>query len=102
MTIASRATLKGKFEDGDTPLGSDFTDWLDSFIHVSDSTAQSVASPLTVTTLGATTVSAATMEVKTFIINAEVTATVSAAASAAKYILITSSGATFWMPVFAT
>jgi len=60
MTIASRVTIKADFENGDRPQASDYADWIDSFLHLSDSTAQSVTSPLTLGTVGITTVSAQT------------------------------------------
>ena len=143
MTAQSRTTLKAKFENGDTPPGSDYTDWLDSYLHLIDVSAQTIASPITVTTMGATTVSAATVSAQrvnasamtvvanisaaslnlsgklttssitvtgivsgatghfgALVMNSEVTASVSAAASAARYISIQSSGVSYWMPVY--
>lgn len=47
MTAKSRANLKSVFEQGDTPQGSDYADLIDSFLNLSDSTAQTVTSPVT-------------------------------------------------------
>ena len=157
MTVLSRTAIKGLFEDGDTPQGSDYSDWVDSFVHLTDSTAQTVTSPMTLGTVGATTVSAAlvsannvngsaanfstvsaqrivasacvfqtvtfvqlsaqrvngsaatflatvsaaTIHTNTLIINSDATAAVSAAASAARYVLVTVSGTSYWLPLFA-
>lgn len=142
MTIQSRTTLKSTFENGDRPQGSNYADTFDSFLHLTDTTAQSISSPITVTTLGATTVSAATVSANdvngsaasftkieaatvsaqrvngsaaTFlgtvsaatvhlgqlIVNADATAAVSAAASAARYVQVRVSGVNYWMPLFA-
>lgn len=64
MTAQDRPTIKAKFEQGDTPQGADYVDWIDSTLFIVETTAQSLASPLSVTgALGAsTTVSAATVE----------------------------------------
>ena len=43
MTITSRVTLKSKFQTGDKPGGSDYANWIDSFLHLTDTSAQSVA-----------------------------------------------------------
>lgn len=48
MTTQTRATLKGNFEDGDVPSGSNYTDLIDSFVSLSDTTAQTIASDLVV------------------------------------------------------
>ena len=100
MTVQSRSTLKATFEDGDTPAGSDYTDLMDSFVHISDTSAQSVGSPLVITTMGATTVSAANMEVTNLTLVAEVTSAVSAEASANRFIKVISSGASYWIPAY--
>jgi hypothetical protein len=42
MAIRDRTYLKGKFENGDYPVQDDYHDWLDSFIHVNDTIAESV------------------------------------------------------------
>ena len=55
MTAQTRSTLVGKFEQGDKPQGSDYVDVFDSFVSISDTTAQAVASQLTAPTLVATT-----------------------------------------------
>ena len=47
MAVKSRATLKGNFADGETFTGSNAADWIDSYLHLTDSTAQSVQSPMT-------------------------------------------------------
>jgi len=63
MAAKSRANLKAVFEDGDSPQGSDFEDLIDSFVSLTDTSAQSLASNLTVPVLGATTVSAGSTHV---------------------------------------
>ena len=47
MAIQSRVALKALFENGDTPEGDNYADWLDSFLHLTDTSAQTVASPMT-------------------------------------------------------
>lgn len=54
MTAQSRATLKAEFEDGDVPDGTNYADLIDSFLSLIDSTAQSVASPITVPSITVT------------------------------------------------
>ena len=61
MAAKSRANLKAVFEDGDSPQGSDFEDFIDSFISLTDTSAQSLASNLTLPGVAATTVSAGTV-----------------------------------------
>lgn len=46
MTAQTRPTNISRFEDGDTPTGSQFADLVDSFVSLSDTTAQSVSSDL--------------------------------------------------------
>jgi hypothetical protein len=60
VTAKSRANLYAAFEDGDRPRGSDFEDMIDSFLSLTDTTAQSLAGNLTVPNLGANAVSAGT------------------------------------------
>mgnify|MGYP003144544205 CR=1 FL=1 len=55
MTSQTRTVLKALFEDGDTPAGSSFADWIDSMVAIADSTAQAMTSDLIVPTLNATT-----------------------------------------------
>ena len=47
MTIKSRVTIQNLFQQGDKPQGSDYADWLDSFLHLTDASAQSITSPVT-------------------------------------------------------
>lgn len=62
MTQQTRAVNKARFEQGDTPQGTDYVDLIDSYLSLADTTAQAMSSPLAVTgALGATTVSAATV-----------------------------------------
>lgn len=61
MAAKTRANLKLAFETGDTPDGSDYTNLIDSFISLSDSTAQTMGSDLTVVDLIATEVVAVTV-----------------------------------------
>lgn len=48
MTAQSRATLKANFEDGDTPTGSNYADLIDSFVSLTDASAQTLSGPLVV------------------------------------------------------
>lgn len=43
MTAQSRATLKSKFENGDVPTGEDFGDLIDSFVSLTETSAQNIA-----------------------------------------------------------
>ena len=71
MTAQTRPVLTANFQQGDTPQGSDYVNVFDSFVSLSDTTAQSVLSDLvqtqaiitkaSVATLEATTVSAASL-----------------------------------------
>lgn len=55
MTSQTRTVNKGRFEQGDTPQGSDYVDVFDSFLSLADTTAQTVTSQITVPTLNVTT-----------------------------------------------
>jgi len=57
MTQQTRTTNKGRFEQGDTPQGSDYIDLIDSYVTLADTTAQTMTSDLSVPTLIATEVS---------------------------------------------
>lgn len=46
MTSQVRSNLKGIFEDGDSTSGSNFSDMIDSFVAISDTTAQTMVSDL--------------------------------------------------------
>lgn len=64
MTAQNRSVNKARFEQGDTPQGSDFTDFIDSYLALTDSTAQSVASHVTLSGgVATTTVSANALKV---------------------------------------
>lgn len=56
--IQTRTTLKGYFDNGDTITTTAMGDLIDSFVHLSDTTAQSLNSDLTVPNLVATNISA--------------------------------------------
>jgi hypothetical protein len=77
MTAKSRSALKSAFETGDIPDGTDYADLIDSFLNLSDTTAQTVTSDIS---LGAG------------ITFSQVTAAVSASASANTYIKISYNG----------
>ena len=47
MAIKSRVTLRATFETGDKPGGSNYADWIDSFLHLTDTSAQAISSPVT-------------------------------------------------------
>ncbi len=55
MTAQNRVTNKGRFEDGDTPTGSDYADLIDSFLSLADTTAQASTSDISAPKLIATT-----------------------------------------------
>ena len=80
MTIQTRSTLKGVFETGDTPDGTNYADLIDSALNLADTTAQSVSSPVTITgALGATTsVSAVSVEASAATFTTVLTGTLSA------------------------
>ena len=44
MAITSRVTLKSAYETGDKPQGSDYVNWIDSFLHLTDTSAQAISS----------------------------------------------------------
>lgn len=69
MTAQSRATLKAKFETGDTPTGTDYEDLIDSAANLVDASAQTFASNLVIPEAIISRVSAA---------DANITGTVSA------------------------
>lgn len=56
--IVSRTTLKGYFDTGDTLTSAAMNDLIDSFVHLQDTTAQTLNSDLTIPNLIATNVSA--------------------------------------------
>lgn len=47
MSAKSRANLRAAFETGDRPDGDDFADLIDSAVNLTDTSAQSIASPIT-------------------------------------------------------
>jgi hypothetical protein len=49
MAITSRVNLKNSLEDGDTLTGDNLANLIDSFLHLSDTSAQTVAGPVTFT-----------------------------------------------------
>lgn len=63
MTAQNRDTLKTKFEQGDTPQGTDYEDLIDSALNVADTSAQSVASAIFTPELQATHASAGSINV---------------------------------------
>ncbi len=48
MAVQNKTTLKGYFEDGDQPTGSNFTDLVDSLQHVSSDTLQTLTDGSTI------------------------------------------------------
>ena len=70
MTAQSRTNLKSRFENGDTPQGTDYTDLIDSFVSLVDTTAQTLSSNLIVPTLIATEVSAQTLNIENISVSA--------------------------------
>jgi hypothetical protein len=49
MAITSRVNLKSSLEDGDTLTGDNLANLIDSFLHLSDTSAQTIASPVVFT-----------------------------------------------------
>ena len=49
MTITSRVTLKSVMEDGDILEGDNLANLIDSYLHLTDTSAQTVTSPVTFT-----------------------------------------------------
>ena len=58
MTIKSRTDLKALFETDDVPTATDYTDWLESFVSLSDTSAQAILSPISATKVTTPLVSA--------------------------------------------
>ena len=96
MTIQSRATLKGHGDTGDVPTEANRDDLIDSFLHLTDATAQTVEGAvsftgnLTITTLatGMATAAAAGGTVHTV------------PTTAAGYLTVQVSGRTVAIPYF--
>lgn len=63
MTTRNKASLTLLFEQGDTPTGTDFADFIDSQVNVAETSAQTIASPLTATEFIAPRVSATNVNV---------------------------------------
>ena len=100
MTSQTRVTLQALFENGDVPTGTNYTDFIDSYVSLIDTTAQSMNANLTVPVLVATTVSAGAVYSDTLFVSgaSQLTGTTSAAALFADSITvsgITSAGAMF-------
>lgn len=83
MTAQTRAVLKSNFETGDIPDGDNYANLIDSFVSLSDTTAQSLSSSLEAPTVIAATVSAGTAYADTLIVKtAQVNGNVSASSGA--------------------
>ncbi len=92
MTAQNRVINKARFEQGDTPQGSDYADLIDSYLSLADTTAQSLASPLSVAgALSVSTgVSAASAEFGSLDVTGNITSsTLSAATMSANTLGIT-------------
>jgi hypothetical protein len=75
MTARARATLKTAFENGDVPDEDDYEDLIDSSLNLTDSSAQTMTSKLTVSGgLETTTVSAVTVRASSCTLTGSVTA----------------------------
>lgn len=61
MTTYNKATLKTFFQTSDIPDGSDYANFIDSYVNVVDTALQSMAGPLYTTELDTSIVSAATI-----------------------------------------
>lgn len=105
MAIKSRATLKTTFSTGARPGGSDYSDFVDSFLHLTDTTAQSVAGTLAVPTMnvGTVTVTAGINLSAGVGVATDVSAgNVKLSASCAGYFKLTLNGVVVYVPYWAS
>lgn len=96
MTAQTRSTNKGKFNVNDVPSEADYADLIDSFLSLTDTTAQSVTSPMTVS--GALTVTSFASAMVTAAASGGTVHTVPT--TAAGYLTVQVSGRTVAIPYF--
>lgn len=100
MTAQTRSTLKAVFEDGDVPQGSDYTDLIDSFLSLTNTTAQAITSPLEITVSAITYTNVA----GTTLTTAQTSAVFSQTGQGAHKVLtlrrVTVDGSSYYMPFF--
>lgn len=63
MTTYNKTTLKTFFENGDIPTGTNYADFIDSYVNLVDTSAQDMAGPLSTTELVTPKVSATNMNI---------------------------------------
>lgn len=106
MTAKNRSDLKALFENGDKPQGQDFADLADSFVSLSDSTAQTMTSKLEgpefvgVVSAGNTSISGTITYTGETTVAATASGSVTVPASALGYITATVSGVTVAIPYY--
>ena len=106
MTAKNRSDNKAAFENGDKPQGSDFSNLIDSYVSLADSTAQTMTSKLEgAEFVGA--VSAGNLSISGIItitagttVAAVASGAVTLPASAAGYVTVQVSGRTAAIPFF--
>lgn len=106
MTAQTRQINKGRFEQGDTPQGSDFVDLIDSFLSVANTSAQTVASKANFSGgVATTTVSAVTVNTGDIVSNTSNVRTaigIGTVAPAAGLHIVSSAEAAFKLDVVTT
>ena len=103
MTKQTRSFLKAKFETGDKPSSTNYGDWIDSFLllgtSAGDPVSETIFGALTITTVKATLISAATINVDsltpTTITTSALTVTGNVSAGTIETTTITASAGTF-------
>lgn len=63
MTTYNKTTLKTFFQTGDTPTGTDYANFIDSYVNIVETAAQNMAGPLYTTELNTARVSAAALNI---------------------------------------
>jgi len=103
MTAQTRAVLKALYEDGDKPTGSNYSDLMDSFVSIADTTVQTITSDLTAPKFIATTEVSSplivTTEVSASIGNFTIINADNVSASVGTFTDISASSASFTGPV---
>ena len=106
MVAKNRADNKALFENGDKPQGSDFSNLIDSYVSLADTTAQSVTSDFQAqkfigpVSAGNVSISGTITYTGNTTVAAIATGAVSIPASAQGYLLVTVSGVNVAIPYF--
>lgn len=107
MAAQDRSTNKAAFENGDKPQGSDFANLIDSFVSLSDSTAQTITSKLEgsefvgAVSAGNTSISGTLTYTGSTTVAAVASGAVTIPGSALGYIIASVSGRTVAIPYYA-